>query len=237
MTASVSSQRKSALTAGLSLVIMALAAFFSYGFVHGSLVVQGDAGATFDNILSSSSLFKSEILGWVIILIADVLVAWALYVYLEPLNKSLSVLAAWLRLIYSAILGIAIMSLIVVLLLSRHMDDLSSFKVEQIQALMMLGFEAFEAIWSVGLILFGGHLLIVGYVAFKSVGIPKIISLLLLLAGIGYMLIHLGETLLPEYEGVISVLNLVFTLPMVVGELGFGVWLLFRGGRLPGSAK
>lgn len=236
MTASVSSQRKSALTAGISLVIMALAAFFSYGFVHGSLVVQGDAGATFNNILSSSSLFKAEILGWVVILIADVLVAWALYVYLEPMNKSLSVLAAWLRLIYTGILGIAIMSLIVVLLLSRHMDDLSSFKVEQIQALMLLGVEAFEAIWSVGLILFGGHLLIVGYVAFKSAGIPKIISLLLLLAGIGYMLIHLSETFLPEYEGVISVLNLVFTLPMVVGELGFGVWLLFRGGRLPESA-
>ncbi|RAV19408.1 DUF4386 domain-containing protein [Paenibacillus contaminans] len=236
MTASESSQRKSALTAGISLVIMALAAFFSYGFVHGSLVVQDDAGATFNNLMSSNNLFKAEILGWIVILIADVLVAWALYVYLEPINKNLSVLAAWLRLIYTAILGIAIMSLIVVLLLMRHMDDLSSFKVEQIQALMMLGVDAFEAIWSVGLILFGGHLLIVGYVAFKSVGIPKIISILLQLAGIGYMLIHLGETFLPEYEGVISVLNLVFTLPMVVGELGFGVWLLFRGGRLPGSA-
>lgn len=40
-----SDQRKSALTAGISLLIMTLASFFSYGYVHGSLVVPGDAGA------------------------------------------------------------------------------------------------------------------------------------------------------------------------------------------------
>jgi hypothetical protein len=45
---------------------MSLAAFSSYGFVHGSLVVQGDASATFHNIKSSNMLFKAEIFGWVI---------------------------------------------------------------------------------------------------------------------------------------------------------------------------
>lgn len=52
-------QRKSALIAGTSLIIMALAAFFSYGFVHRSLVVQGDASATFHKIKSSTMLFKA----------------------------------------------------------------------------------------------------------------------------------------------------------------------------------
>lgn len=46
-------ERKSALTAGISLILMALAAFFSYGFVHGSLVVKGNAATTFNNIVSS----------------------------------------------------------------------------------------------------------------------------------------------------------------------------------------
>ena len=55
----LSYQRKSALAAGTSLLIMALAAFFSYGFVHGSLVVQGDASATFNNIMSSNFHLQS----------------------------------------------------------------------------------------------------------------------------------------------------------------------------------
>lgn len=227
----LSNQRKSALTAGISLIVMTLAAFFSYGFVHGSLVVPGDASATFNNIVSSKSLFQGEIFGWFIIMITDILVAWAFYVFLEPMNTSLSLLGAWLRLTYAAILGIAILNLVFALLLSRHANDLSSFTIEQIQALMMLCFEAFELIWSIGLIVFGGHLLIVGYVAFKS--IPKVISILLLLASIGYMVIHLSKTFLPQYDGVISILNLVFTVPMIAGELGFGIWLLFREENFP----
>ncbi|MEC0181328.1 DUF4386 domain-containing protein [Paenibacillus peoriae] len=232
----LSNERKSALTAGALLIIMALAAFFSYGFVHGSLVVKGDASTTFNNILSSNGLFKAEILGWVIILISDIIVAWALYIFLKPMNKNLSLLGAWLRLTYSAVLGIAILNLIFVLLLLRDPNDSSSFTIEQIQSLMMLFLEAFESIWSVGLIIFGGHLLIVGYVAFKSDRIPKVIGILLLLASIGYIVIHLSKTFLSQYDGLIAILNLVFAIPMIAGELGFGIWLLLRGGKLPKSA-
>lgn len=225
-------QRKSALVAGISLIIMALAAFFSYGFAHGSLVVQGDASATFNNIKSSNMLFKAEIFGWVIILITDIVIAWAFYMFLKPINKNLSLLGAWFRLIYATILGIAILNLIFVLLLSKSTDYLSLFKMDQLQAHMMLFLEAFESIWSIGLIIFGGHLMIVGYLVFKSDRIPKIISALLLLASIGYIVINLFNTTLSQYDAVISNLKIVFNVPMIVGELGFGIWLLFRGGKV-----
>jgi hypothetical protein len=100
----------------------------------------------------------------------------------------------------------------------------------------MLYLDAFESMWSIGLIVFGGHLLIVGNVAIKSNGIPKIISILLVIAGVGYMLIHLCNVFLPQYDGVITVLKFVFTVPMIVGELGFGLWLLFKGGKVPITA-
>ncbi|MFC5471325.1 DUF4386 domain-containing protein [Cohnella suwonensis] len=224
-------QRKMALTAGISLIVMAFAAFFSYGFVHGSLVVHGDASATFHNIMTSHMLFKVEILGWVVILICDIVVAWAFYIFLKPMSKSLSLLGAWFRLTYAAILGIAILVLLVVSLLSSKSDYLSIFTTDQLQAYAMLGLEAFESIWSMGLIIFGGHLLIVGYLAFQSDSIPKVISVLLLIASIGYMIIHLFRTILPQYDGIITLLEYVFIVPMSAGELGFGLWLLFRGGK------
>jgi hypothetical protein len=231
----LSNQRKSALTAGISLIIMTLASFFSYGFVHGNLVVQGDASVTFNNIVSSNNLFKGEILGWIIIMITDILVAWAFYVYLEPINQKLSLFGAWLRLTYSATLGISILNLIFVLLLTGNTSDFSSLKIEQTQAFMILFLDAFQLIWSMGLVIFGGHLLIVGCVALKSDVIPKVIGILLLLASIGYMVIHLCKIFLPQYEAIITILNYVFTIPMIVGELGFGIWLLLRGGKLPKS--
>lgn len=227
-----SDEQKAALTAGLSLIIMAIAAIFSYGFIHGSLVVRSDTSTTFHNVTTSIPLFKAEIFGWLIILISDIVVAWALYLFFKPINQRLSLLAAWLRLAYATILGIAILNLIVVLLLSSQTNAIFSFPVEQTQSLVMLFLEAFESIWSIGLIVFGAHLLLVGYVAFQSARIPKIISIFLLLAAIGYMVIHLSQTFLSQYDGIISILNLVFMLPMVAGELGFGIWLAIRGGKL-----
>lgn len=144
-------ERKAAVTVGITLIIMALAAFFSYSYIHGKLVVPGDASTTFNYITASYGLFKAEILGWIIILISDVVVSWALYIFLKPVHKNLSLLGACLRLIYSSLLGIAILNLLMVMLLSGHSKP--SFPMEQTQALMMLCLEAFERIWSVGLVI------------------------------------------------------------------------------------
>ncbi|AJY74856.1 DUF4386 domain-containing protein [Paenibacillus beijingensis] len=227
----LSNQRKSALTAGTALMIMAVAAFFSYGFVHVSLLVQGDANATFQNIISQNHLFKAEIFGWIIILICDIVAAWSCYVYLKPINQHLSLLGAWLRLAYAAILGAAIMNLLLVLLLSNGTDDLSSFTFNQLGEQVMLHLKAFDSIWSLGLIVFGGHLLILGILALRSDNIPKWIGSLLLLAAIGYSLIHFCKLFFEDYEEIRKILEYVFTVPMIAGETGFGLWLLFKGGK------
>ncbi|MGO4374745.1 DUF4386 domain-containing protein [Paenibacillus sp. 2TAB19] len=224
-----SGHRPSALAAGITLIIMAIAAFFCYGYAHGSLVVQGDPAATWDNLLSSELLFKAEILGWLLILICDIVVAWAFYVLLKPINKNISLLGACFRLIYTAILGVALLNLIFVMLLAYNPYYLSALKTDHLQAYVMLSLEAFETMWSIGLVIFGGHLMIVGYLALKSNHIPKILGVLMLLASFGYITIHLGTALLPQYDQMISILNYVFIAPMTAGELGFGIWLLFRG--------
>lgn len=219
-------QRSAALTAGLSLILMTAAAFFAYGFAHGKLVIAGNAALTVHNLSTSRLLFTAELLGWVIILICDILVAWGFYLYLKPIHQPLSLLGAWLRLIYSSILGAAIMNLFMVQLLLNR-SDLLLQDSRLLEADVMLHLQAFETFWSVGLIMFGGHLLLVGLVALRSKIIPKGISLLLLLAAVGYMLVHLLHAFLPELDEVSKMLNLVFTLPMIAGELGFGLWLLF----------
>jgi len=226
-------QRKPALIAGISLIIMTLASFFSYGYVHACLVVQGDASATFQNIQSSHPLFQAEIFGWVVILICDIVVAWAFYIVMKPAHEKLSLLAAWFRLIYSAILGIAISNLLFMSILTRTAPSLVS---EQLSSQGMLFLSAFESIWSIGLITFGIHLAVVGYVALRFTRSPKIISILLMIAGVGYILLHTCNVFLPQYEGMITLLKYIFTVPMIVGELGFGLWLLFKGGKTSSSS-
>jgi hypothetical protein len=225
-------QRKCALIAGVSIFVLAVAAFVSYSFIHGKLFVADDPQTTYQNVISHHLLFNLEIFGWIIVMICDIVVSWSFYIFLKPINQNLSLLAAWFRLTYAAILGIAIMNLLFVLLLSNNADDVSFFSTEQLQMQVWLYLNAFNSIWSIGLIVFGGHLLIIGWLAFKSNVVPKLISILLFIAAIGYIVIHLCKSILPQFVEMIMILELVFSIPMIAGEFGFGLWLLFRGGKV-----
>ena len=212
--------RQAALIAGISLLLMAVAAGFSFGYAHSSLVVPGNAEATLQNLQESAGLFRAEIFGWVIILLLDVIVAWALYAFFKTFNRSLSLLTGWLRVIYAAVLGIAIAQLIAVL-------PLPDGNAEQV----MQRLDAFEQIWSVGLILFGAHLFALGYLALRSRYAHFIFGILLLFAGACYFFLHAGRQLLPGYGDHLAALETILALPMALGELAFAVWLIVRGGK------
>lgn len=223
------SQRKAAVIIGITMLIMTICAGFAYGYVHSSLVVKEDATATMNLILQSISLFRAEIFSWLLILICDIIISWALYIFLKQIDNRLSLLGAWLRIAYSVILGIAISKLIFVTLLLSKDDFLASV---QLKNQLMLYLNAFNKIWSLGLIIFGFHLLVIAYLVLKSNFIPNFFGILLLIASFSYILIHLLHVFLPQYENTTVLLENILSLPMAVGELGFGIWLLIKGGKI-----
>jgi hypothetical protein len=91
--------------AGFGLLLMFILAAFVIFFVLEGLIVPGDAVTTANNIIAHEMLFRCGIISFIIVLILDLLVAWALYIVLQPVNKNLALLAAWLRLVYTIIFG------------------------------------------------------------------------------------------------------------------------------------
>jgi len=73
-----SKQRAQAIVAGISLIIMALSAAFSYGYILSGMVVQGDPAATFEQLTTKNTLFKAGLGGWLLIFLTDLIVAIAL---------------------------------------------------------------------------------------------------------------------------------------------------------------
>lgn len=224
-------QRRSAIIASLSIILMAICSGFSYGFVHSRLIVKSDASATLDNISQSIGLFRGEIFGWLIVFLLDILVAWALYLFLKPINKNLALLGAWLRLLYSTILGVAISHLISIAVFFNGDYYLKSLPVDQLKTQVMLHIHTFDKVWSFGLIIFGFHLLILSYVILKSTFIPKVVGMLLLIASLCYILIHSMHLFLPQFENTTLFLESILSVPMAVGELTLGIWLLVKGGK------
>ena len=205
------SLRTAATVAGVGLLLMAILAPIAYLNTFQSLVKFDDAALTAQNILNSMGAFRTCILLLFTVAILDVIVAWALYILLVPANKNLSALAAWLRVIYAGIFIFAISKLYVAL---------QVLTADGTQAMSFL--KAFQSIWDKALILFGFHLLILGYLAFTSGYIPKWLGVFLVLAAVGYIVDGFGKTFSPDYN--LNIAQFTF-----VGEVLLIFWLLWRG--------
>ena len=205
------SLRTAAIVAGVGLLLMAILSPIAYLNTFQSLVKFDDAALTAQNILNSMGAFRTCIILLFTVAILDVIVAWALYILLVPANKNLSALAAWLRVIYSGIFIFAI---------SKLYLALQVITADGIQAMTFL--KAFQSIWDKGLILFGFHLLVLGYLSFKSGYVPKWLGFFLLLAALGYIVDGFGKTLSPTYN--LSIAQFTF-----IGEVLLIFWLLWKG--------
>jgi Domain of unknown function (DUF4386) len=109
------SLRTAAIVAGLGLLLMAILSPIAYLNTFQKLVVFDNAALSAQNILNSIGEFRTAIILLLIVAILDIVVAWGLYIVLIPVNRSLSALAAWLRVIYAGIFIFAISKLYVAL--------------------------------------------------------------------------------------------------------------------------
>ncbi|NAS12201.1 DUF4386 domain-containing protein [Poritiphilus flavus] len=216
--------RQSAVIAGIGLLIMVLTVPFAEFQIFPSLIDYKSPEITAKNLHDNKSYFILGIFLNFITIICDIIVAWALYVFLKPVNKQLSLLVAWFRIVYTAIYLIALLNLIKVLGLLNADKYFLATSQEQVFDQILFYFNSFGREMGFGLILFGIYLGLLGYLALRSTYIPKIISWLLVLAGLGYFITYSGNYLFPS-------VNTDWLMVTFFGELVFMFWLLLKGGR------
>lgn len=213
------SRRNLALVAAFGLLFMALLAPFAQFGVLQTLIVPADAAATTANIAGSAWLFRAAIAAFLVVAILDVVVAWALYVLLRPVNEILALLVAWLRVVYAAVFAYALVNLFdVAQLVHGGAASATAGQAEQLQAQVASSVASFANGWDLALAIFGLSLLGLGALILKSVDFPGFIGALVMLAGVGYLADSFGTILVPGYSLTIS----TFTF---VGEALLTVWL------------
>jgi hypothetical protein len=155
-------------------------------------------------------------------------VAWGLYVLLKPVSRSVSVLMAWARLVFAVIFAVAVVNLLSAVHLVTDPTYRAAFEPTQLNAQMMASLNAFNAGWAVALVFFGIHLILIGYLALKSGYMPKLVGILLVIAGLGYAADSFILFLVPDYVATAA----LFTF---VGELVLALWLVIRGKTIPAT--
>jgi hypothetical protein len=222
--------RTPAVVAGVGILLISiLAGLANFGAVEG-LVTGGDATTTALNILASEGTFRLAIATFVLVAVLDAVVAWALYAFLTPVNREVALLAGWLRLAYAAVFAVAISQLAGALHLLSNADYLRTFSPDQLRTQALLKISDFHDIWTAGLVLFGAHLLLVGYLTYRSGFAPKLLGVLVAVAGAGYLVDSFGAPLFSGYP--VSVGAVTF-----VGEFLLMLWLLIKGRTLPSATS
>ncbi len=203
---------------GIALLLIAILAGIGNFAALTPLIATGDAVTTAQNISGSELQFRLGVLAMLAAAILDVVVAAALYSLLAPVNRMVAITSAWFRVAYSAIFLVAIAQLATVPGL-----------VEQPEVAMN-AIDGYFIVWRTGLTLFGVHLLLVGYLAYRSRFIPRVLAVLIAIAGAGYLVDGIGTVLIANFTPTVS----TFTF---VGEVLLIVWLIVLAVRPARSAK
>ena len=138
-------------------------------------------------------------------------------------------LAAIMRLVYSAVFMVAIGELLGVVRLLSDEGNRAVLGTDQVQVMAMQGMTSFNDIWYVGQFLFGLTLLLLGYLAYRSGYVPRLLGVLLVISGLGYATDSFGAVL---SEGPWTDIT-TFTF---LGEFLLALWLVIRAGSVAAGA-
>lgn len=96
------SLRAASLIAGIGILLVAVLAVFGNFIAVGALVTPGDAAKTVRDILAFEGVFRWGVANLILVAVLDIVVARALLTMFEPVNRSVSAMAAWFRVAYAA---------------------------------------------------------------------------------------------------------------------------------------
>jgi hypothetical protein len=143
-------------------------------------------------------------------------------------------LAAWFRLLYTAVFAAALLYLAIPLRFLSSAEYLGALGTEPLYAQALLFLDSFTDGWAIGYACFFGlHLLLLGYLVLKSENIPKVLGILLIISSLAYFIDNAARLVFPGYEDYQAIASMIVFLPAFLGEFAFMLWLLFRGGKTP----
>jgi hypothetical protein len=210
---------------GVLYLMIIVIGFSSQFFVRDKLAVSGDITATANNIMASESLWRITIAGELILLVCGVALTLILYVLLRPVNKHLALLAVLFNIVEFPIEAVSKLCLFAASFLSGNADYLKAFEPHQLHALVNISLKLHDYGFGIDLVFFGFACLVYGYLLFKSGYFPRTLGVLMVIAGLSYLVNSFTLILAPAYAGRIF---LVLVLALI-GELSLCLWLIVKG--------
>jgi len=220
------SQRKAARIVGAAYLLAIVTAAFGEFYVRARLVVPNDTVQTAQNILANERLFRLGTASDLATYVIDVVLIAALYIVLRPVDRSLALLAAFWRIVETAVLvGVTLADFDALRILSGA-DRLRAFAPDQLQTMAAVSLSGHGTGFTVGIVFLGLGSTAFSYLWLRSRYIPRALAALGVFASLLVATVAFSLLIFPE---IIASVSLAYQVPIGVFEVTMGLWLLFRG--------
>lgn len=228
----MNSTKKQARIAGFLYLLACITAPFSYIYVQNTLIVPADATATANQVRASETLLRLGIASELFIAIMLIFAVLAFYRLFEAVNRSHATVMATLLLVSIPISLLNVLNDVTALMLASGADFLAVFEKSQLDALTLLFLRMHGQGMLFAQIFWGLWLFPFGILVIRSGFIPRVLGVLVIIAGSAYLVNSLVSLLLPRYAHLVSQYAMIFE----AGELPMVLWLLIWGAKAQRSA-
>ena len=198
-------------------------------FCFPAFLVPGDAAATARNIIGAEFTYRISIVTGFVTHIMFIFLVWRLYNLLKGADSKQALLMVLLVCIGVAVALANLITEMVPLLLLSGADYLSAFTKPQLDALALSALRLHGNGGLVPMAFWGLWLFPFGILVIKSGFFPRILGILLMVAGFAYLVSSFTSIAAPAYKPVIS----KFMMPLYFGEVPIILWMLVMGARAP----
>lgn len=214
--------------AGVMYMIIVAAAIPAHFIAPERFRIAGDVATTAANIAAGQVAFSlGTVGGELIIVLTEIALIVVMYKLLAPVNQTLSVIAAAFRGAMATIHGLNLLNYYVVFQLLNDENIANVFSSDQINGLVNVFLNAHDIGFTLGIVFFIPHVLILGYLIYRSDYFPRVLGVLFLIAGIGYLIDAAGLLFAPGYTETPGLIAIV----IASAEIAFPIWLLVKGVR------
>ena len=220
------SPRSRARIAGLLYLIVFATGGFAELYVRSTLIVSDNASATAGNILAHEPLFRLGFAADLVGAACYIAVTLILYGLFKPVSRSISLLAAFFSLAGCAILAINLLNYLAPLYFLGNAHYLSALKTDQLQALAFVSLRLHALGYNIAMVFFGLYCLLIGILIVKSTFLPRLLGLLLAIAGLSDLIKSFAIFVSPAFADHLFPYILA---PGAIGELSLCLWLLAVG--------
>lgn len=197
--------------------------------VGGALIAPGtgpggppaDASANANNILSHETAYELGAALGVLSTVLYVVLTALFYVLLRPVNKTLAIVMAFLNLVAMAVVASGSVLLLAPLAVLGGSSYLNVFDIKQLQAMALLFMNLSAESGRVALGFSAFFQLVWGYLIFRSTFLPRVIGVLIAVAGVGWLtyLVPAQPAFLVKPTQIVG----------FAAEASLMLWLLVRG--------